>query len=118
MNTELRKKAKNYFEKYLFKLMNNSVFGRTMENVRKQRYQACNNQKKKESSGVRTSLSYNKTIHREFTSNENRKTKVAMNKPVYLGLSVLGISNIVIYKFFYEYETKKQNLTTWIQIAL
>ena len=48
----------------------------------------------------------NKTFFRKFVSNRNekkKKTKVKMNKPVYLGMSILDISKMVMYKFWYNY---------------
>ena len=100
MNTELRKSAKNYFEKYLFKLMNNSVFGKTMKNIRKHRDIKLVTTDKKRSKLV-SEPNYHtiNLISEDLSIIEMKKTKVKMNKPIYLGLSILEISKILMYEF-------------------
>ena len=81
MNTKLRKEAKNDFEKDFFKLMNNSVFGKTMENVRKYRdiKLATTNEKRNK---LVSEPNYHTTKRfSDFLAIEMKKTKVKMNKP-------------------------------------
>ena len=73
INTDLRKKVKNDFEKDLLKFMNKVVFGKYQENVTKHRYKTCHSKKKKESFSIRTKFSYYKVFHRKFISNRNEK---------------------------------------------
>ena len=94
-NTDLRKKAKKDFEIDLFKLMNISVFGKTMENVRKSRdIQLVKTESRK--NYLVSEANYNTT--KCFTENllaiEMKKTQILMNEPVYLGLSILELSKI------------------------
>ena len=104
MNAKLRQKVKINFEEQFFKLMNNAVFGKTMENVRKHR-----NIKLVTAERRRNYLVSEPNYHatKFFTENvsaiEMRKTQILMNKPVYLGLSVLDLNKTVIYEFWYNY---------------
>ena len=104
INTKLREEAKNEFEKDFFKLMNNSVFGKTMENVRNHRDIKLVTTEEKRSKLV-SEPNYHTTKH--FSKNllaiEMKKTKVKMNKPVYLGMSILDISKTLMYEFWYDY---------------
>ena len=106
-NMQLRTKATNDFEKDFFNLMNNAVFGKTMENIRKHRNIKL----------VMNRESYLKTVMKPnfksgvlFGENlmgcEMGKIKVVMNKPVYLGQAILDLSKIVMYEFHYDYMKK------------
>ena len=108
INTELRKKASNDFEKDFFKLMNNAVFGKAIENVRKYRdiklvKTDCKRNKLVSEPNYHTM----KLIAQNLSIIEMKKAKVKMNKPIYLGLSILEISKIIIYEFWYDYMKSK-----------
>ena len=110
MNTELTKLAKDDFEKDLFKLMNNAVFRKTMENIRKHRNIKIVTTDKKGNKLVSEpnyhTINY---ISEDLSIIEMNKTKVKMNKPLYLGLSILDISKILMYEFWYDYMKPKYN---------
>ena len=110
MNTELRKLARNDFEKDLFKLMNNSVFGKAMENIRKHRdIKLVTMDKKRIKLVSEPNYHAMNLISEDLSITEMKKTKVKMNKPIYLGLSILEISKILMYEFWYGYMKPKYN---------
>ena len=103
LNTELRKLAKDDFEKDLFKLMNNAVFGKTMENI------LVTTDKKRNK--LVSELNYHTInyISEDLSIIEINKMRVKMNKPIYLGLSILDISKILMCEFWYDYIKPKYN---------
>ena len=108
MNTELRKQAKNDFEKDFFKLMNKSVFGRTFMNVRKQRdIKLVTTDKRRNQLVSEPNYHTTKWFSENLLAIEMKTTEVKMNKPVYLGLSILAISKTLMYKFWYDYMKPK-----------
>ena len=102
-NTELRKKANNEFEKDFFKLMNNAVFGKTLENVRKHRdIKLVKTDKKRNKLVSEPNYHTMKLIDDNLAIIEMKKVKVKMNKPIYLGLSILDM-----YEFWYDFMKSK-----------
>ena len=104
MNTELRMQAKNDFEKDFFKLMNNSVFGKTMENVRNHRdIKIVTIDKRRSILASEPNYHSTKYISKDLLIMEMKKVEVKMNKPIYLGQAILDISKTLMYEFWYNY---------------
>ena len=100
MNAKLRTEAKNEFEKDFFELMNNSVFGKTVENVRKHRdIKLVTTDEKRNKLVSEPNYQTIKQFSENLLAIEMKKTKVKMNKPVYLGMSILDISKTLMYEF-------------------
>ena len=98
MNTELRKEAKNNFEKDFFKLMNNSVFGKTMENVRNHRdIRIVTTDKRRSILASEPNYHSTKYISKDLLIMEMKKVEVKMNKPI------SDISKTLMYEFWYDY---------------
>ena len=102
-NTKLRIQSKNQFQKNFYKLMNNSVYGKTMENIRNHRdiKLVTNNVRRKK---LASEPNYHTCKH--FSENliaiTMKQPRILMHKPVYIGQTVLDISKILMYEFWYD----------------
>ena len=107
-NTELRKSAANSFEKDFFKLMNNSVFGKTIENIRKRQ-----NIKLVDDRNLALKLSSRPNFERATIFDANlvaihmKKTDICFNKSIYVGQPILDLSKTLMFDFHYNYIRKK-----------
>ena len=107
-NTELRKTAANSFEKDFFKLMNNSVFGKTIENIRKrQNIFLIDNRKKAVKLTSRPNFDRATIFDKNLIAVHMKKTEVYFNKPVYVGQAILDLSKTLMFNFHYNYIQKK-----------
>ena len=104
-NTKLRTQAKNdNFKKDFFKLMNNAVFGKTMENIRNRvNVKLVNSEEKLKKLTNKPNFESYKIFDENLLSVHMKKTSLCMNKPVYLGMSILDLSKTLMFDFHYEY---------------
>ena len=104
MNTKLRTEAKHDFEKKKFKLMNNSVFEKTMENVRKHRdIKLVTTNKRRNQLVLEPNYHTTNYILENLLGIQMKKAKVKMNTPLYLGFQTLEFSKTLMYEFWYDY---------------
>ena len=109
-NTEKRKHAKNSFEKDFFKLMNNSVFGKTMENLRKRvDVRLVTNEKKLDKLTSKPTFVSSKIFDENLMAVHKVKETLTLNRPAYVGMCILDLSKTLMYDFHHNYIKKKYN---------
>ena len=107
-NTEKRKDAKNAFEKDFFKLMNNSVYGKTMENLRKRvDVRLVTDEKKLLKYSSKPTYVSSKIFNDNLVAVHKIKETLTLNKPAYVGMVILDLSKTLMYDFHYNYIKNK-----------
>ena len=108
INTKLRTEANNNFEKEFFKLMNNSVFGKTMENIRNRvNINLVTDKNKAEKLRAKPNFEHCNIFCEELIAVQMKKTELEFDKPVYLGMCILDLSKTIMYEFHYKYIKQK-----------
>ena len=107
-NTIKRTQAKNSFEKDFFKLMNNSVFGKTMENIRKRvDVRLITDEKKLLKMVSKPTYVSSKIFNENLVALHKIKETLTLNRPAYIGMCILDLSKTLMYNFHYNYIKKK-----------
>ena len=107
-NTQKRTNAKNAFEKDFFKLMNNSVFGKTMENIRKRvDVRLVTNEKKLLKIAAKPTYVSSKIFNENLVAVHKIKETLTLNRPAYVGMCILDLSKTLMYDFHYNYIKQK-----------
>ena len=107
-NTELRMCAANSFEKDFFKLMNNSVFGKTIENIRKrQNIKLIDNRKQALKLSSRPNFDRCTIFDKNLIAVHMKNTEVYFYKPIYVGQAILDLSKTLMFDFHYKYIKNK-----------
>ena len=103
-NTQKRSQAKNAFEKDFFKLMNNSVFGKTMENLRKRcDIRLVTDEKKLLKMSSKPTYVSSKIFNENLVAVHKIKEVLTLNRPAYVGMCILDLSKTLMYDFHYNY---------------
>ena len=110
-NTQKRTLAKNAFEKHFFKLMNNSVFGKIMENIRKRfEVRLVTNKKKLIKMASKPTFVSSKIFNENLVAVHKIKETLALDRPTYVGMCILVLSKTLMYDFHCNYIKKKTML--------
>ncbi len=107
-NTDLRKQSYSDFEKDFFKLMNNAVYGKTIENVMKrQDIKFCTEKKKALKQISKINFKRETKFSKNLVAIHMNKQKIKFNKPIFTGFCVLEMSKFIMYEFVYDYVKPK-----------
>ena len=109
-NTQKHASAKNAFEKDFFKLMNNSVYGKTCENLRKRvDVRLVTDQNKLSKVASKPTYVNSKIFTEDLVAVHKIKETLKLDRPAYVGMCILDLSKTLMYDFHYNYIKKRYN---------
>ena len=106
-NTKKRQESPDEFNKNLYKLLNNYIYGKSIENIRKRMHVKLINDKKVYQRWVnKPNFISQKIFDKNFVAGNCSKKILTLNKPIYVGFRILELSKLLMYQFHYDYVLK------------